>query len=74
MAQRIRIAVKPRANKAYLISLPDGSYQAAVTAPAHDGQANRALIELLAGYFSVPKSQIRIVRGATARIKSVEIG
>jgi uncharacterized protein (TIGR00251 family) len=74
MAQRIRIAVKPRSKKASLICLPDGSYQASLTAPAHNGQANRALIELLVDHFSVRKSQIKIVRGARARIKFIEIG
>lgn len=44
-----------------------------VDAPAHEGLANERLLEILAEYFHVAKSRIRIVRGKTAHIKHVEI-
>jgi len=54
--------------------LTDTEYRASVHAPAEGGKANRALIELLADYFRVPKSAITIVRGQFARKKLLKIG
>jgi uncharacterized protein YggU (UPF0235/DUF167 family) len=44
-----------------------------VQAPPVDGAANTALIRLLASELRVPASSIRIVSGATARQKVVEV-
>lgn len=41
---------------------------------AVDGQANTAVIQLLAKHFGVPKSTIEIVRGHTSRLKVVRVG
>ena len=41
---------------------------------AVDGQANTAVIELLAKHFGVPKSTIEIVRGHTSCVKVVRVG
>ena len=38
-----------------------------------DGKANEALVRVLAGHFDVPRESVRIVTGANARIKTVEI-
>jgi uncharacterized protein len=51
-----------------------GEYAVSVNAPAREGKANEAVIELLARHFSVPKSSIRIIRGQTTRRKLIEIG
>lgn len=42
-----------------------------VRAVAEKGRANKAVIELLAEYFSVAKSQIEIVSGQTNRNKRI---
>jgi uncharacterized protein (TIGR00251 family) len=42
-----------------------------VRAPADEGKANRELINLLAAFFSIPKSRISIMTGATSSIKRV---
>ncbi len=46
---------------------------ARVAAPAVDGRANRALIEALADALGVKRSAVRIVAGASARTKVVEV-
>ena len=74
MALRIWVTVKPQARKQELKKISDGEYSAFVCAPAREGKANEALIELLADYFSVPKSSIQITRGQTAGKKLVEVG
>ncbi|MCR5878282.1 DUF167 family protein [Phenylobacterium sp. J367] len=43
-----------------------------VAAAAAEGQANAAVVALLARALSRPKSALRIVRGETARVKQVE--
>ena len=44
-----------------------------VRAAPEDGEANKALIALLAKVFRVPKSTIELVSGATSRLKQVRI-
>ncbi|MCZ6451834.1 MAG: DUF167 domain-containing protein [Deltaproteobacteria bacterium] len=73
MAARIWVTVKPRAKTEGVRKTDDGQYIATVHAPPQEGKANKALIELLANYFSVPKSSVRIVRGQTGRRKLIEI-
>ena len=47
--------------------------KARVRAAPEDGKANAALEALLAKAFSVAKSKVKVARGATARLKAVEI-
>ena len=68
------MTVKPQANKESVTQISESEYRVAVHAPAADGKANRAVIELLAEHFSVPKSSIKIIRGEFARKKLFEIG
>ncbi|MEE9567784.1 MAG: DUF167 domain-containing protein [Candidatus Binatia bacterium] len=74
MASRIWVTVKPRAKKEEVRKTDEGQYIASVHAPPQEGKANEALIELLANYFSVPKSSVRIIRGQTGRKKLIEVG
>ena len=71
---KIRVTVKPRAKKEEVRQIAGGEYVVFVHAPARDGKANLALIEILAGHFSVAKSSVKIVHGQTSRRKLVEIG
>lgn len=48
-------------------------YKVYVTVAPEQGKANKKMIELLAEYFDVPKSQIRIIKGEISRNKIVEI-
>ena len=51
----------------------DGALKVRVTEPPTEGRANRAVVELLAEKFGVPKSQVEIVAGETSRRKLVKI-
>jgi uncharacterized protein (TIGR00251 family) len=44
-----------------------------VRAVAEGGEANRAVTELLAKALGVPKAAVRVVSGATSRLKQVSI-
>jgi len=73
MSSKIWVTVKPWAKKEEVRKTDDGQYIASVHAPPQQGKANKALIELLANYFSVPKTSVRIIRGQTGRKKLLEI-
>jgi len=70
---RISVHVTPRAHHASIDRVEHNRFRVAVTAPPHEGRANEAVIDLLAEYFRVPRSQVRIVRGQAGRRKIVEI-
>ncbi|CUU37352.1 MAG: DUF167 domain-containing protein [Armatimonadetes bacterium] len=74
MPQRIQVKVVPRASRNELLPQPDGSYVARVTAPPVEGEANHAVIRLLAEHFGVAPSRVRLVSGTTHRQKVFEIG
>ena len=66
--------VKPNARvNAITAWLDDTTAKISVTAAAEKGKANEAVIRLLAEHYGVPPSAIRLVRGATTRMKQLEI-
>ena len=70
---RIEIRVIPNAKRQVLKQEGDMT-KVYLTAPAVDGQANKALIEFLAKHFKVRKSQIEITKGLKSRTKTIKIG
>ncbi len=74
MALKISVTVKPQSKKEEVKKISEGEYLISVHAPARQGEANEALVEILARHFSVPKSSIQIIRGQTNRRKLVKIG
>jgi uncharacterized protein len=70
---RFAVRLTPRAAVDHVDGVLDGVLKARVTAPAVEGAANHALVRLLADELDVPRSDVRIVAGATAREKLVVI-
>lgn len=70
---RINVIVTPNARIPSVVKSEDGSYKLKVNARASEGKANLRLVEMLAEYFDVPKSHIRITKGLGSRNKLVEI-
>lgn len=71
---RISVRVKPGTKgTTRLEKQPDGSYVAFLHARAHDGEANKALLELISDEFKVPKTSIDIIAGAKSRDKVIEL-
>jgi uncharacterized protein (TIGR00251 family) len=68
----VDLRVQPRARRAAL-EPADGALKAAVTAPPEDGKANAAVIALLAEQWRLPKSSFDVIRGQTARAKTVHV-
>lgn len=72
---QIHARIKPNSRKGPLVEkADDGTLTLYVRAPAVEGKANRAAIELLAAHFGVPKSAVRMTAGETSRHKRFEIG
>ncbi len=67
------VHVRPRASHSAVAGVYDGVLALRVCAPPADGQANDAVIDLLATTFGVRTSAVEIVRGASARRKLVRI-
>ncbi len=53
--------------------MEDESIKIDIAAPAEGGKANAALVRFLAKEFSVRRDQVKIVSGATARVKLIRI-
>jgi len=73
MAITVDILVQPRASRAKIGPMHDGRVKIAVTAPPVDGEANAAVIELLAKALGVAKSAVSIAAGASGRRKTVHL-
>jgi len=69
----LTVRLTPRADRDAVALDDDGVIRARVTAPPVDGQANAALVKLLAKALGVPKSRVSIVRGASGRDKVVRV-
>jgi uncharacterized protein (TIGR00251 family) len=70
---RITVKVHPRARRTALGARLGDAWKLSLAAPPVDGKANDECVRFLAELAGVPKSRVRIVSGATSRIKVVEV-
>ena len=71
---KLNIRVQPRASRNEIGELlDDGTLKVRVTAPPTDGEANAAVIKLLAKHLKISPSGLEIVRGQTSRNKTIKI-
>lgn len=69
---QINIRVIPRARRNAVDVQSDGTYRVYTTAAPADGDANAAVVKMLAKHLGVPKTSIKIIRGTTSRDKVIE--
>ncbi|WP_373047943.1 DUF167 domain-containing protein [Vulgatibacter sp.] len=67
----VEIVVQPRASRTRIVGEHGDRLKLQIAAPPVDGEANDAVIAFLAATFSVPKRDVELVAGATARRKTV---
>ncbi|MBN1325195.1 MAG: DUF167 domain-containing protein [Alphaproteobacteria bacterium] len=67
----INIRVIPKAKLNKITAKTDGDLKVHTTTAPTDGKANDSVIKQLADYFKVPKSKIKIIRGANSRDKVI---
>jgi uncharacterized protein (TIGR00251 family) len=69
----VEIHLQPGAKSNEIVSFRDGVLWVRVTAPPLKGQANRALVALMAQALVVPKSTLALIRGYASRHKVIAV-
>ncbi|NLI28652.1 MAG: YggU family protein [Nitrospiraceae bacterium] len=69
----IEVKVTPRSSRKGVAGMVGDCLNVKLTAPPVDGEANAQLIGVLADYFSVRRSDIEVVKGASSRRKIVKL-
>lgn len=68
-----RVRVIPRASRDKIAGIHDGAVRVRLTAPPVEGAANEALVAFLSSVLRVPKRDIELVSGQSARNKVVSV-
>lgn len=71
--QTLQVKVKPYARISVLEEQSDGTWLAQIKSLPVDGKANEELVALVARYFGLRKTQVRIKSGSSSRTKLVQI-
>ena len=69
----VNVKVKPGSSQEKIAMGDDEVLTIWTHARAHNGEANKKVIELVAKYYGVSKTSVKLVRGATSKIKTFEI-
>ena len=69
----IEVKVLPRSSMNRIVCEGKGVLKVKLTAPPVEGQANKALKELIAKILGLPKGGIEIISGKRSRLKTVRI-
>ena len=70
---KYQVTVKPGSFRDEVIEVGENELVVRARKKAHDGEANKAVIELLAEYFGVGKTKVQIIKGVTSKHKTIEI-
>ena len=70
---KISVRVKPNAKENRIEKTGDKQFLVRVKARPQKGQANRAVIEVMAEYFGVAKSCVTVLKGQASKQKIFEI-
>jgi uncharacterized protein len=71
--QVLHVKVKPNARVNSFNPSSEGTWLAQLKSPPVDGKANQELIALVAAHFHCAKSAVSIKRGASGRVKLVQV-
>ena len=69
----IKIRVQPKSSRNQVDGFQDGALRVRVTAAPTEGQANAAVIAILAKTLGVSKSRLEVIRGYNSRDKVVSV-
>jgi uncharacterized protein len=69
----VRVVVQPRASRSRIVGEHDGRLKIQLAAPPVDGEANAALVELVAERVGIKKSAVTLLDGQTGRRKRLNI-
>ncbi len=69
----IKVRVQPKSSRNQVDGFQDGTLRVRVTAAPTEGQANAAVIAILAKTLGVSKSRLEIIRGYSSRDKVISV-
>lgn len=69
----IKVRVQPKSSRNQVGVFQDGTLRVRVTAAPTEGQANAAVIAILAKTLGVSKSRLEIIRGHSSRDKVISV-
>src|SRR5437660_134057 len=69
----LSVFCQPKAARSALVGMHAGSLKVKVRAPALEGRANEALLDLLGDALGVPRGRLRLVSGEQSRRKRVRV-
>jgi uncharacterized protein YggU (UPF0235/DUF167 family) len=70
---RITIKAHPRAKRSAVAGRLGAAWKLDLAAPPAEGRATEECVRFLAELAGVPRSRVRVITGATARTKIVEV-
>ena len=70
---RLTVKVHPRARRTAITGRLGDAWKLDLAAPPVDGKANEECVRFFADLAGVARARVRIVQGATSRVKVVEI-
>lgn len=72
----LQLHVKPGAskNREGIIAITDDAIELCVAAHAREGEANKAVVQVLSSILGVPKSRLQLTHGMKSRDKTVVLG
>jgi len=69
----IQVKLLPRSSRTEIVGRENNRLKVKVTSPPVDGEANKALIQLLAKTLGVSKGRVEIIAGKSSRLKTIRI-
>ena len=70
---RFSVRVVPRASRDAVVGVHDGALKVALTAPPVEGEANAALVAMIARRLGVARRDVTLVHGDASRSKTLEV-
>ena len=70
---RVTVKVHPRAKRSRVAGRAGEAWKVDLAAPPVDGKANEECVRFVAEVAGVPRSRVRIIMGASARVKVVDV-
>ena len=69
----IQVKLLPRSSRTEIVGRENNRLKVKVTSPPVDGEANKALIQLLAKTLGVSKGRVEIIAGKSSGLKTIRI-
>jgi len=70
---KINVKVKPNSKQEKVERISPSDFSVWVKAPAKEGKANDAVLELLSRYLAIPQSKLIILRGHRFKDKVIQV-